>query len=109
MKVKLMGDRVLVKRLSEEEKTESGIIIPDAAKERPQMGIVVEAGPGRTLKDGKLFHLEVKKGDKVVFPKYAGSEFKIKGEEHLILHEDDLLGVVEEGHSEDKGGGKKKK
>jgi len=107
MKVKLLGDRVLIRRLEEEEKTESGIIIPDAAKERPQMGIVVEAGPGKVLKSGKVLPLDVKKGDKVVFPKFAGSEFKIKGEEHLILREDDILGIVHEGAGEDKG--KKKK
>lgn len=102
MKLKLLRDRVLVKRLSEEEKTESGIIIPDTAKEKPQMGIVVDAGPGKLLKNGKVLPLEVKKGDKVVFPKYAGSEFKIKGEEHLIMHEDDILGIVEEGDEEKK-------
>ena len=68
MKVKLLHDRVLIKRLAQEEKTESGILIPDAAKERPQMGIVVEAGPGKVLKNGKVLPLEVKKGDKIVFP-----------------------------------------
>ena len=109
MKLKLMGDRILVKRLAEEEKTASGIIIPDAAKERPQMGLVVETGPGKTLKNGKVLRLEVKKGDQVIFPKYAGSEYKLKGEEHLIMHEEDLLGIVESGKSEDKAGGKKKK
>jgi chaperonin GroES len=105
MKVKLLWDRVLVRRLEEEEKTASGIIIPDTAKEKPQIGVVVEVGPGKLLKDGKLLPLEVKKGDKVVFQKYSGSEFKIKGEEHLIMHEDDLLGILEE----DEEKGKKKK
>ena len=107
MKVKLLRDRVLVKRLPEEEKTESGIIIPDTAKEKPQLGVVVAAGPGKLLKNGKVLPLEVKKGDQVFFPKYAGSEIKLKGEEHLILHEDDLLGVMAEPGSEEKP--KKKK
>lgn len=108
MKVKLLGDRVLIRRLEEENKTASGIIIPDSAKERPQMGIVVEIGTGKVLKNGKVQPLDVKKGDKVVFAKYSGSELKLKNEEHLILHEDDLLGVVEEGKSEETGPKKKK-
>jgi len=100
MKVKPLKDRVLVKRVEEEEKTEAGIIIPDTAKEKPQIGIVVAVGPGRVLKDGKVLPMEVKEGDKIVFPKYAGTEIKIKGEEHLIMSEDEILGIVEESQKE---------
>jgi len=107
MKVKPLRDRVLVKRIEEEEKTESGIIIPDTAKERPQTGIVVAVGQGKVLKDGKVMPLDVKVGDKVVFPKYAGTDIKIKGEEHLIMSEDEILGVVEK-EGEKKSKSKKK-
>jgi len=96
MKLKPLRERVLVKRIEEEEKTPGGIIIPDSAKEKPQLGIVVSAGPGRVLKDGKVLPTEVKKGDKVIFPKFAGTDIKIKGEEHLIISEDEILGIVEE-------------
>jgi chaperonin GroES len=96
MKIRPLGDRILVKRIKEEEKTKGGIIIPDTAKEKPQEGKVVAVGKGKTNeKDGKLIPLEVKAGDKILFGKYSGSEIKLEGEEHLILREDDILGIIE--------------
>ncbi len=96
MKVRPLQDRVLVKRIEEaEEKTRGGIIIPDTAKEKPQQGKVVAAGKGKVGEDGKVIPLDVKVGDTILFGKYAGSEIKIDGEEHLILREDDILGVIE--------------
>ena len=95
MKLKPLNDRVLVKRLETEEKTAGGIIIPDTAKEKPQRGKVVAAGPGRLDEDGKEVKMSVKKGDVVLFSKYAGTEIKIDGEEHLIMREDDILAVFE--------------
>jgi chaperonin GroES len=95
MKVRPLGDRVLVKRIEEEEKTKGGIIIPDTAKEKPQEGRVMAVGNGKTLDDGKVVPLEVKTGDKVLFSKYSGSDIKLDGEEHLILREGDILGVLE--------------
>jgi len=94
MKVRPLGDRVLVKRIAEEERTKGGIIIPDTAKEKPQEGKVVAVGQGKH-EDGKLIAPEVKAGDKILFGKYSGSEIKLEGEEHLILREDDILGVLE--------------
>ena len=94
MKVRPLGDRVLVKRIAEEEKTKGGIIIPDTAKEKPQEGKVVAVGKGKHA-DGKLIAPEVKAGDKILFGKYSGSEIKLEGEEHLILREDDILGILE--------------
>ncbi len=94
MKVKPLHDRVLVRRIEEEQKTKGGIIIPDTAKEKPQMGEVIEVGGGRKTEDGKVFPLDVKKGDKVLFSKYAGNEIKIEGEEFLIMREEDILGIV---------------
>jgi chaperonin GroES len=94
-KIRPLGDRILVKRIQEEEKTKGGIIIPDTAKEKPQEGIVVAVGKGKTTEDGKLLTPDVKAGEKILFGKYAGSEVKIEGEEHLILREDDILGVLE--------------
>jgi chaperonin GroES len=85
----------LVKRIQEEEKTKGGIIIPDTAKEKPQEGRVVAVGKGKVTEEGKLLSPDVKAGDKILFGKYAGSEVKIEGEEHLILREDDILGVLE--------------
>ncbi|MGQ9655285.1 MAG: co-chaperone GroES [Thermodesulfobacteriota bacterium] len=96
MKVKPLADRILVKRLEEEEKTKGGIIIPDTAKEKPIQGKVIAVGKGKLTEDGKLIPLEVKAGDKVLFGKYAGTEVKIEGEEHLIMREDDVLGIIEE-------------
>ena len=95
MKLKPLNDRVLVKRLETEEKTAGGIIIPDTAQEKPQRGKVVAAGPGRLDEDGKEVKMSVKKGDVVLFSKYAGNEIKIDGEEHLIMREDDILAVFE--------------
>ena len=94
MKIRPLQDRILVKRLEAEEKTASGIIIPDNAKEKPMEGEVIAVGNGKVLDDGKLNKPDVKVGDKVLFSKYSGSEVKIAGVEHLILREDDLLGVL---------------
>jgi chaperonin GroES len=94
-KIRPLGDRILVKRIQEEEKTKGGIIIPDTAKEKPQEGMVVAVGKGKTTEDGKLLAPDVKAGDRILFGKYAGSEVKIEGDEHLILREDDILGVLE--------------
>jgi len=95
MAIRPLGDRLLVKRVQEEKETAGGIIIPDSAKEKPIEGKVIAVGNGKRGDDGKAVKLEVKKGDKVLFGKYAGTEVKIEGEEHLILREDDILGIVE--------------
>ncbi|MFQ5456886.1 MAG: co-chaperone GroES [Myxococcota bacterium] len=95
MKIRPLHDHILVKRVQEEEKTKGGIIIPDTAKEKPQEGKVVAVGKGKILEDGKVVALDVKKGDRILFSKYAGNEVKIEGKEHLILREDDILGVLE--------------
>jgi chaperonin GroES len=94
MQVKPLHDRILVKRLGEEEKTKGGIIIPDTAKEKPAQGEVVAVGAGRRTEDGKQITLEVKKGDKILFGKYAGTEIKIEGDDYLIMREDDVLGIM---------------
>ena len=95
MKIKPLKERILVKRVDSEEVSKGGIIIPDTAKEKPQEGRVVAVGSGKTLEDGKVIPLEIKEGDRILFSKYGGTEVKIEGEEHLILREDDVLGVVE--------------
>ncbi len=96
MKIRPLQDRVIVRRIEEElEKTRGGIIIPDTAKEKPQQGKVIAVGKGKVGDDGKVTPLDVKSGDTILFGKYAGSEIKIDGEEHLIMREDDILGVVE--------------
>ena len=95
MKIKPLQDRVIVKRVEEEEKTKGGIIIPDTAKEKPQEGVVIAVGPGKVGDDGKKITLDVKEGNRVLFSKYAGTEIKIDGEEHLIMREDDILGVID--------------
>jgi chaperonin GroES len=95
MKIRPLHDRILVKRLEGEEKTKGGIIIPDTAKEKPQEGLVVAAGPGRVNEDGKVTPLDVKKGDKVLFGKYSGTEVTLEGEEHLIIREEDVLAVIQ--------------
>ena len=95
MKIRPLQDRLLVKRVDEDETTAGGIIIPDTAKEKPQEGRVVAAGSGKTGDDGKLVALEVKKGDRILFSKYAGTEVNVEGEEHLIIREDDVLGILE--------------
>jgi len=95
MKIRPLQDRVIVRRVKEEEKTKGGIIIPDTAKEKPIEGMVVAVGSGKVLEDGTVRKLDIKEGDKVLFGKYSGTEVKIDGEEHLILREDDILGVLE--------------
>jgi chaperonin GroES len=95
MKIRPLQDRVIVKRIPEEEMTKGGIIIPDTAKEKPMEGLVVAVGKGKTADDGKLIKLDVKAGDKILFGKYAGTEVKIDGEEHIIMREDDILGILE--------------
>ena len=94
MKIKPLNDRVIVKRVEEEQKTAGGIIIPDTAKEKPQEGEVVAVGPGKRDDDGKRVALEVKKGDRILFGKYAGTEIKIDGEERIFMREDDILGIL---------------
>jgi chaperonin GroES len=95
MNIRPLHDRVLVKRLEEQETTKGGIIIPDTAKEKPIEGEVIAAGNGKILEDGKVRPLDVKKGDRILFGKYSGTEVKIEGTEHLILREDEILAVVE--------------
>ena len=96
MKVKPLQDRLVIKRLEEEEKTKGGIIIPDAAKEKPQEGRVIAVGEGKVLESGQRSPVSVKVGDKILFGKYSGTEIKIDGEEHLILREDDVLAIIED-------------
>ena len=95
MKLRPLQDRVIVKRVAEEEKTKGGIIIPDTAKEKPIEGKVLAVGKGKVMEDGKVRSLDVKAGDIILFTKYAGTEVKLDGEEHLIIREEDILGVVE--------------
>ncbi len=95
MKLRPLQDRILVQRVKEEEKTKGGIIIPDTAKEKPVEGRVIAAGKGKLSDEGKRVALEVKKGDRILFGKYSGSEVKIEAEEYLIMREDDVLGVIE--------------
>ena len=94
-KLRPLHDRILVKRVEEEEVRRGGIIIPDTAKEKPQEGKVIAVGNGKVTDDGKKLPLDVKAGDRILFGKYSGTEVKIDGEEHLILREDDILGVLE--------------
>jgi len=95
MKIKPLNDRILVKRLDEETKTKGGIIIPDTAKEKPAQGEVIAVGDGKMGDDGKRIPLQVKKGDRVLFSKYGGTEVKIDEEEYLVMREDDVLGIIE--------------
>ena len=95
MKLRPLQDRILVKRVEEAEKTKGGIIIPDSAKEKPAEGKVVAVGAGKVGDDGKKIPLEIKKGDRILFSKYGGTEVNIEDEEYLIMREDDVLGVVE--------------
>ena len=94
MKIKPLHDRILVKRLEEEEKTKGGIIIPDSAKEKPIEGEVIAVGAGKVGDDGKRISLDVKVGDRVLYSKYGGTEVKIEGLEHLIMREEDVLGII---------------
>jgi chaperonin GroES len=96
MKVRPLHDRLIVKRLEEEDKTKGGIIIPDTAKEKPVEGKVIAVGDGRIKEDGTKIPMEAKKGDRILFAKYAGTEVKIDGEEHLIMKEDDILAIIEQ-------------
>jgi chaperonin GroES len=95
MKVRPLYDRILVRRVAEEEKTKGGIIIPDSAKEKPAEGEIIAVGNGKANEKGEVRPLMVKKGDRILFGKYTGSEIKIDGVDHLILREDDILGVIE--------------
>ena len=95
MNIRPLHDRLIVKRFDEEEKTKSGIIIPDSAKEKPQQGEVLAVGNGKVLEDGRKVPLEVKKGDRVLFGKYSGTEIKIDGADYLMLKEDDILGILD--------------
>ena len=95
MKLKPLNDRVLVKRLEGEEKTAGGLFIPDTAKEKPSKGEVVAVGPGKTADDGKVMAMTVKAGDQVLFNKYAGTEVKLDGVEHLVMREDDILAIIQ--------------
>ena len=95
MKIRPLYDRILVKRIEEQNKTAGGLFIPDTAKEKPQEALVVAVGNGKVIEDGSLRKLEVKAGDKILFSKYSGNEIKIDGTEHLILREEDVLAVLE--------------
>jgi len=95
MKIRPLHDRVIVKRMEEERKTASGIVIPDAAAEKPDQGEIIAAGPGKRDDSGKLIAMDVKVGDRVLFGKYAGQTVKIEGEELLVMREEDIMGVVE--------------
>ena len=94
-KLRPLGDRVVIKPTAREEMTKSGIVLPDTAKEKPQEGMIIAAGPGRILDDGKRESMDVKQGDKVLYAKYAGTEFKIEGDELLIVKQSDILAIVE--------------
>ena len=93
--VRPLHDRILVRRMAEEDKTAGGLFIPDTAKEKPQRGEIVAAGKGRVTEDGKTLPLEVKAGDRVLFTKYAGTEIKLSGEEYLMMREEDILGIIQ--------------
>jgi len=95
LKIRPLHDRIIVKRLEEQEKTKGGIIIPDSAKEKPQEGEVLAVGNGKSLEDGKVLPLDVKVGDKILFSKYSGTEIKVDGNEYLIMREEDVQAVIE--------------
>ena len=94
VKIQPLGDRVLVKPAEAKETKRGGIIIPDSAKEKPQEGIIAACGKGKTTEDGKVIALDVKVGDKILYGKYSGSEIKLDGEDYLIMHQDDILGIL---------------
>lgn len=108
MKFRPLHDRVVVRRLEEEERTKGGIIIPDTAKEKPQQGEVVAVGPGARNEEGHIVALDVKEGDRILFGKWSGTEVKIDGEDLLIMKESDILGIIENHHAVESGKGKKK-
>jgi chaperonin GroES len=95
VRLRPLGDRVLVKPLEKKEEVRGGLIIPDTAKEKPQEGEIIAAGKGKVGEDGKLIPMDVKPGDKILYGKYSGSEIKIEGQEYLIMHQEDILGIVE--------------
>ena len=95
MKIRPLYDRIVVKRIDEQEATRNGIVIPDSAKEKPQEGEVMAVGHGKRLEDGKLAALDVKAGDRILFGKYSGSETKVEGTEYIIMREDDVLGILD--------------
>ena len=95
MKIRPLYDRIVVKRIDEQETTRNGVIIPDSAKEKPQQGEIIAVGHGKRLEDGKLVALEVKTGDRVLFGKYSGSDTKLDGTEYIIMREDDVLGILD--------------
>jgi len=95
IRLRPLGDRVLVKAIEKKDEVRGGLIIPDTAKEKPQEGEIVAAGKGKIGEDGKLIPMDVKAGDKILYGKYSGSEIKIEGQEYLIMHQDDILGIVE--------------
>lgn len=94
VKITPLGDRVLVKPVEKEESRKSGLIIPDTAKEKPQQGLVVAVGKGKTTEEGKVLPMDVKKGDRILYGKYSGTEIKLDDVDHLILHQDDILGIL---------------
>lgn len=94
VKIQPLGDRVLVQPVEAKETKRGGIIIPDSAKEKPQEGLVVATGKGKTTEDGKVLPMDVKPGDKILYGKYSGNEIKLDGEEYLIMHQDDILGIL---------------
>jgi chaperonin GroES len=95
VKIRPLGDRVLVKALEKDKQERGGLIIPDTAKEKPQEGEIIAAGKGKTTDDGKLIPMEVKVGDKILYGKYSGTEIKIDGDEYLIMHQEDILGILD--------------
>ena len=95
VRLKPLGDRVLVKAVEKKDEIRSGIIIPDTAKEKPQEGEIVAVGKGKIAEDGKLVPMDVKAGDKILYGKYSGTEVKIEGQEYLIMHQEDILGIIE--------------
>ena len=95
IRLRPLGDRVLVKPIEKKDEIRSGLIIPDTAKEKPQEGEIIAAGKGKIAEDGKLVPMDVKPGDKILYGKYSGTEIKVEGQEYLIMHQDDILGIVE--------------
>jgi chaperonin GroES len=93
--IRPLGDRVLVKPLEKEKQERGGLIIPDTAKEKPQEGLVISTGKGKITDEGKVLPMDVKAGDKILYGKYSGTEIKIDGDDHLIMHQDDILGILE--------------